>query len=357
MHRLPQRNTLAAQAAVILKEEIQSGAWARHLPGEHELCDQLNISRVTLRAALEQLQREGLLKKPAPGRRREILARKDATRRTTARVVLLTPQPLHSMSRFVLYCVDDLRQHIAEAGHHLEVHCGLACYLRQPDSALEAMARRLRPVGCILYSSTAAMQKWFSQRALPCVITGSRHPQVSLPAVDIDYRAVTRHAVGIFLAKGHRRIAFLNLDSGLAGDLESEEVFLDGLRKTGARSVEGSVIRHDGRVATICAKLAHCLSRPDRPTAFLVARPLHTLTVVSYLMSRGIRVPADAAVISRDDDQYLDHLVPSVAHYACNPKLFARRISSIVLEMVRTGVVKPNQNLLMPEFVRGQTVG
>ena len=356
MHRIPQRNTLAAQAAIILREEIQSGAWIRHLPGEHELCEQLNISRVTLRAALEQLQREGLLKKPAPGRRREIVAPRYATPTTTERVVLLTPHPLHSMSRFVLYWIDNLRQHIAEAGHHLDVHCSLDCYKRSPGPALEALAARLRPVGWILYSSTAAMQEWFSDRALPCVITGSRHPQVLLPAVDIDYRAVTRHAVGILLARKHRHIVFLNLDSGLAGDLESEEGFLDGLHKTGERA-EGSVVHHDGTVPAICAKLAHCLTRSSRPTAFLVARPLHALTVVSYLMSRGIRVPADAAVISRDDDQYLDHLVPSVAHYACSPTLLAKRISSIVLEMMRTGMVKPNQNLLMPEFVRGQTVG
>ncbi len=74
-------------------------------------------------------------------------------------------------------------------------------------------------------------------------------------------------------------------------------------------------------------------------------------------MSRGIRVPADASVVSRDDEQFLDHLVPSVARYVLGPMLFARRISSAVLEMVRTGVVKPSQHLLMPEFVRGHTLG
>ena len=357
MHRQPQRNTLATQAAIILREDIQAGVWAKQLPGEYELCARLNISRVTLRSALAQLQREGVIDESIPGKRRKITGRKHVIRTSTERVVLLTPLPLHELPRFVMYWIDDLREHLADSGHPLELHSGFASYTRRPDVALEALAKRLRPAGWVLYLSTAAMQKWFANHGLPCVITGSRHPGVALPAVDVDYRAVARHAVGLFLARGHQRIAFLGLNSGVAGDKESELGFLEGLHKTGKESVEGNVIYHDGTTAGICAKLAHCLRQPNRPTAFLVARPHHTLTVITYLLSRGIRIPADAALISRDDDQSLNHVVPTVARYFWKPTLFARRISNIVMAVVRTGVVKPEQNLVMPEFVRGQTLG
>ena len=356
MHHLPQRNTLSAQAATILKEQIQSGEWKTYLPSERELSARLSVGLGTLRVALEQLRHEKVLRS-SPGKRHTIIAKPALLRpAATKRVVLLTPQPLHLLQGLVVFWMDSLREQLANAGYLLETHSGLALYNRRPNSALKAFTTQLRPIGWILYLSTLSMQKWFSDQGLPCIVVGSRHPQILLPAVDIDHRAVARHAVGLFLARGHRRIVFLSPNLGLAGDKLSEEGFLEGLQ-TGGRSIDGTVIRYAATTKGICPKLDQCIKQPDRPTAFLVGRPLHALTAVSYLISRGIRVPADAAVISRDEELSLMHMEPSVAHYSCNSTVFARRISRLVLEMVHTGVVKPSQHLQMPDFVGGETLG
>ncbi len=355
MHRLPQRNTLSAQAAAILKEGIESGEWKTYLPGERELSSRLGVGIGTLRVALEQLRRERVIKS-SPGKRHTIIAKQGLLRSVVAkRVVLLTPQPLHLLQGLVVFWMDSLREQLANAGYQLEVHSGPALYHRQPGSILEAFATQLRPIGWILYLSTVSMQKWFSARGLPCIVVGSRHPQILLPAVDIDHRAVARHAVGLFRARGHRRIVFLAPNLGLAGDKFSEEGFLEGLR-TGGGSIEGRVIHYAPTTRGICSKLDQCIKQPERPTAFLVGRPLHALTVVSYLISRGLRVPADAAVISRDDELSLMHLVPSVARYSCNSTVFAKQISRLVLKMVHVGVVKSSQHFQMPDFVSGETL-
>jgi len=356
MLRLPQRNTLSAQAAAILKEGIQSGEWKTYLPGESELSTRLGIGLGTLRVALEQLRRERVLKS-SPGKRHTIIAKQGLLRSIVARrVVLLTPQPLHLLQGLVMFWMDSLREQLANAGYQLEAHSGPALYNRRPGSALEAFATQLRPIGWILYLSTVSMQKWFSDRGLPCVVIGSRQPQISLPAVDIDHRAVARHAAGMFLARGHRRIVFLSPNLDLAGDKLSEEGFLEGVQ-AGGKLIEGKVVRYAATSKGICSKLDQCIKLPDRPTAFLVGRPLHALTTVSYLISRGIRVPADAAVISRDDELSLMHMVPSVAHYSCNSTVFAKRISRLVLKMVHAGVVKSSQHFQMPDFVSGETLG
>jgi len=59
MQLVPKRSSLVAQTAVILRDGIKAGLWNDCLPGELGLCRQLQASRVTLRAAVEQLQREG----------------------------------------------------------------------------------------------------------------------------------------------------------------------------------------------------------------------------------------------------------------------------------------------------------
>ena len=68
--RLPQRVSLVTQTAQSLRESMLAGHWHGHLPGERELCARLQVSRHTLRAALQMLQREGSLEVADRQRRR-----------------------------------------------------------------------------------------------------------------------------------------------------------------------------------------------------------------------------------------------------------------------------------------------
>ena len=52
-----------AQAAASLRSAIESGAFGTQLPSENELCQQLGVSRSTVRAAVQTLIEQGLLTK------------------------------------------------------------------------------------------------------------------------------------------------------------------------------------------------------------------------------------------------------------------------------------------------------
>ena len=351
---VPRRISLAAQTAGILKEGLRTGRWSGELPGELELAGQLQVSRVTLRKALAGLEREGWVR-AGQGRRRQIVARPARGSAAGRRVLLLTAQPLHRLPPQALYWMDCLREQLAEAGYHLEPQTGQAAFGARPEAALERLHRQFHPAGWVLYQSTARMQEWFSRAVLPCVIAGSVHPEVRLPSVDLNYRAVCRHAAGQFLARGHTRLGFLCPGGGAAGDRESEQGFLEA---TEARtSAEGTVIRHDGTVAGICHRIDALLARPHPPTALLVARPAFVLTTLTHLLRRQRSLPGDLALISRDDEAFLADLVPTVARYAANPTVFARKISRRVLETVRGAPLTRVETKLMPAFIPGQTLG
>ncbi len=353
---VPRRTSLAAQTASILRDELKSGRWLQWLPGEHELCALLHVSRVTVRAALRRLEQEGWLR-ARQGRRREIAAPVARRRRAAAntRVILLTADPLLSLPAFVVFWVDRLREQLSNAGFHLEVHVSRSFYGSRSSHALKALTDTTHPAVWILYRSTFEMQRWFSVNTLPCVITGSRHPGIELPSLDTDYRATCRHAAGQFLARGHRRMLLLNPASGTRGELESEEGFQEAAARTAASAVDAAIVRHDGTVAGICARLDACLRRPERATALLVSRPVHVLTVLGHLMRRGIRLPEDIALISRDDDSFLEHVLPSVARYSSSPTAFAQKLSKIVLEVAAGGVLSAADHRIMPRFLRGET--
>ncbi|HEY4416496.1 MAG TPA: substrate-binding domain-containing protein [Verrucomicrobiae bacterium] len=355
--KLPQRLSLVAQTAVVLREQIVRGVWPRFLPGEGEFCAKLHVSRVTLRAALAILQREGLIRS-SQGKRREVVKRR---RRLLAasnhRVVLVMPSPLHTLSPNAVFWVGALREYLAEAGHHLDVQVNRTAYGYGQGNILKSMMEQERASGWVIYRSTEPMQRWFSERKLPCVITGSRYPGVEMPSVDIAYRAVCRHAVGRFLVHGHRQLVLLNPASGAAGDIESEQGFHEAVNNSGRSEVRAEVVRHNGTVNGLTYKLDALLRRPQPPTGFFVSRPEHVLTVASQLLRHGRRLPQDVALISRDDAPFLEHFVPSIARYVFDPKVFARRISKAVLDMADGASVKPVDHQILPRFSSGQTLG
>lgn len=358
MDSLPKRYSLVAQTATVIRESIQAGVWQDILPGEHELCARFQVSRVTLRAALAELTREGWFK-GQQGRRREIVLKPAGTKGITQsdRVVLLSPLPLEKIQATALFWVDALRDDLAAAGYRLEFYATQACSSQSPDHLLESLARRHRPAGWVLYLSTAAVQGWFSRRALPCVISGSRHPGAELSSVDVDYAATCGHAVGLLVAKGRKRLALLMPRSGHAGNIESERGFTEAAQKFKNQDVRATIIHHDGSVSAICRALDGLLQSQDPVTGILVAKPAHVATVLTHLLCRGIRVPKDVSVIARDDDPFLENLVPALARYHSDPTLFARKISRLVVDLVRQGVQRQHDFRLMPVFVRGQTLG
>ena len=357
MHRIPQKTSLVSQTATILSERIQAGEWQKWLPGEHELCAQLHIARMTLRRALQHLQRVGLIRS-SQGKPREILARRQqAAPKLSGRVLLLTQVTMQFRLPFDSFWTNELRETLEKAGYHLEFHSNHASFGRAMSTSLERLVEQMQPVGWVLNNSTQAMQKWFSGRRLPCVIVGSRHPNVELPFVDKAYRAMCRHAVGMFLARGHTRFVLLNPQSGAAGDLESEQGFLEGVAQCNRPEIQAGVVRHDGTVTDIQNKLNTLIRRREPPTALLVSRAVNVLTVMSHLMRSGVRVPEDMTLIARDHEWFLENMLPSVTSYVLSAETMAKRISSAVLEMLESGIVSPANCQIMPEFKERESLG
>ena len=356
MNRLPQKLSLVAQSAAILKEAVLAGEWTEWLPGEHELCRQIHVSRRTVRAALDQLAREGIIKCHR-GKRRQIMAgRRHRGKPMSRRVVLLMPVPVHSLDPFGVFLIDQLREHLSEADYLLETHASRVPYRARIPREMDKLEQTLRPAGWVLLHSTAQMQGWFAERQLPCVVVGSRYRNVELPSVDTDYDAVCRHAVGLFIARGHRRLLLLNPRPEAAGDSKTEEGFRAAAQKTNARDVQADVVWHDGIPGSICATVDRLLRLAKPPTAFLVSRPRHVLTVLSHLLHRGSRFPQNGALISRDDESFLEDVVPTIARYSKNPGAFASKVSRVVLDMVQ-GTARPAEHRITPTFIPGETLG
>lgn len=311
----------------------------------------LHVSRNTLRIALAQLEREGLLTGGQGKRRQIIRKRKPAKRQSTSTdVALLSSAPIHRQPLSIVLWMDELREHLASSGYTLDFHSPLGAWRRRPNTTLEELTGRIAPAAWILHHSTPEMQQWFSARALPCLIAGTRHEGVDLPSVDMDHRAACRHAANRLVARGRQKLALLRADTSLAGDAESVAGFREGAGKVSVRD-----ILHNGTVKGVCIALSRAL-KAEPIDGLLSFYAEDTLTALGYLLRAGTRIPEDLSFVSRDDEPFLARAIPMPARYATNAAVFARKISRLVMEMLSSGAIRPRQYLMMPEFIPGETL-
>jgi DNA-binding LacI/PurR family transcriptional regulator len=350
------RPSLIEHVSSHIREALNRGEWKDFLPGERTLSAWLQTSRPTLRAALAQLQGEGWVA-VAHGKRRRILRSKTkSSHEPSSRIIaILSPVPLQAMPPFVMVWVDVLRGLLGSAGFQLEVHAAPHCYSARPDSQLKLLRTRVPAAVWVLFRSTIALQQWFMGAGLRAVVAGSCAEGVRLPSVDIDYRATCRHAAGFLLKKGHRRIALLLPGVAGGGDLESERGFREAFPRGHPTTAVPDVIHCGEAAQEIVDRLDLSLRAQHPPTALLVARSMHALTVVTHLLRNGRRMPREIAVISRDDDEFMAHVMPPITRYSADPAKFARTLSRMVLKLATSGIGSLKPVRIVPALRHGGT--
>ncbi len=357
MVNLPIRHSLVHQTAEILRAEIAHGTWREWLPGERALCKKYQISRNTLRAALEQMKRERLICSLQGAGNQILVPPEMAARKPRAGdVALLAPEGMERLRPSQSIMIDELRALLGEHGCRLHVYYGPQYFRVDPSRALGRLLAQ-NPHGCwILLRSNESVQRWFRKNHERCIVAGSVHAGLELAYRDVDHRAVCRHAAGLLLGLGHSRIVLVVSKPPMAGDLESEAGMLESIRQSPHVRAEAVVCHHDGSVSGIGHALRRLMAQRPMPTALLVANAYHFLAVSSYLTQMGLRVPQDVSVISRDEDMFLSYLVPSPSRYVTNPQLFAKLLLRPVLDILENGRPAQREVKLMPDFVRGGTI-
>jgi len=353
---LPQRHSLVMQTREAVREGIAAGLWKNLLPGERELSRRLQVSRPTLRTALKLLEREGLL---AVGQNKRTVIGKTRALKPRSRkdsVAFVTKMPLNAISRNRIFLIDYMQRALHEQGLRLEIVAHPDFGTNHPSRAIKHLGERGDFKAFILLMSSRAVQEWFCERSLPAISLGSVYDGIPMPSIDTDYRSMGHHAAGVFLRHGHRRAAWIIPEANHAGDLETEQSFIETFRGSGNKTVTCRIIRHGESSADLIQKLTSVLRAKDRPTAFFVVNRLATTAIVTELYSRGLRIPRDVSLISRDYDQSLEWIRPSIAHYVPPVRRIASGICRLVSEVADSGGVRQQHIRIIPEFCKAESI-
>jgi len=353
----PQRIALADQAAAAIQRAIDQGAWTDFLPSERRLCEMCRVSRPTIRAALHALANDGLIEIQQRQRNRIIRRQTAAAAKPRRHIAIVTHETFSHTPSAAYFSLSEMRAFLHEHGYTTEVFvCG-----RRGEGAqhrqIEAIARDERIVCAILVSASREIHRWFASNSLPALVLGSGFDDIPLPCLDVDYRAIGRHAAGLLLSKGHQRIAYVVPDSRHGGDLACERGFLDVVdRQVPFAAVRPVIVRHDGTPKGLRNQLAILFNSPERPTGILVAKPQCMISVMFYLLERGLSIPRDVSVVCRDRDDLFDKMLPAVAYYTFEVEGFSNQLTRSILKMVGQRSGQPGPSFIVPHFVAGATV-
>lgn len=353
MNHQPARQSLVDATEAVLLRRLKEGQWTKVLPGELRLCEELNVSRKTLRAALHRLVERGLLES-GQGRRRLLKQpprRGSSNARGFSGVTLLVADAPERQGAFFLAVVDALRRRLGRSDLPLEVLAAPRCFSRRAEAELTGLRAEREGRLWLLWSAPEQVHRWFAHHAVPHVVAGSRFAGTGVAAscVEVDYQAVGAHAAGVLLRRGHRRLVVLAPRREAAGVQRAIAGFVDRCGRA-SRPVVCEVLRHEPLSDHISSVVRH----GGESTGWFVIESRAALTLLTLKLGEGKAVPEELSILAADGDELLAYARPEISRYAMSPTIYARWLGRQLLALHGGRCAK--DRVLFPEWITGGSV-
>ncbi len=342
------------QVADYLRRQLRAGYWDQRMPSERALMAQTGVSRRTIRAALEELQREGFIRDRSPKGTR-LVAPKARRKVEELSVGIVFPRTARQIRAAALQFIDELRKTLAVRNIRLEMHRARYLESEKISADFRRLMAEIHHDAWILGSPPAAMQRWCRSHGIPAMIFGVGDPEANLPNLSLDYHAISRHAAGELLRLGHRHLALFLPRPLRAEDHETAAGFQAAVDNSPHPDARVTLAYHDQTIANVCQNVGRMLK--TGATGWFIARQGHFITVQTDLLRRGFAIPEAISLISRDADAYLDDLVPTPTRYEVDLEAYARRCAQLAMRLIE-GQCEPGEAVrLVSSLVRGETTG
>lgn len=273
------------------------------LPTELALAKSAEVSRNTVRHALGELERNGLIRR----------VRGSGTYVHESAMERLKP----GLDIFALVLPDTRRgfypslqrgfQEASAAGHNQVIICNTDNDpMRQADSLLQVMDKKIAGVAIVpttLPTTPAHQLRPLRERNIPIVFCHRRVEGIRAPLVAFSAFEVGRRAAQAVVEQGHHRAAFFAFErAGLSGQYENG--FHEGLIGAGGELPEEFVCYDQApRITTehenfLQQNLTRLLNSAEPPTAIFSPFDSETESIYLLLNKMGVKVPDEISLIS-----------------------------------------------------------
>lgn len=334
-----------------LRRQVLRGTLSGTIPGVNPLAKELGVNHKTVRAALRQLENEGLLIDQGKGLQRRIELPKNHAP-SSLRIAILQGD---SDSQGVSYMIE-LRHLLEEAGHTpFSSEKSLEEFGMDPAKVAD-FVQRTEADAWVVTAASRPVLDWFSTYSTPSFALFGRRQDLPIAAAGPNKTPVCAEATRHLISLGHRRIAMLiRRQHRVPKPDGSTLAFVNELEA--ANIPCGSFNLPDWEESkTGFAELLSSLFEYTPPTALIIDEAFLFNAAVFFLASRGIKIPEDVSLICTDADPSFAWCEPSIAHIRWDYPPVVRRIVQWANNIAR-GKKDLRQVLTSAEFVTGGTIG
>jgi hypothetical protein len=340
------------QLAEFLKDEIRAGKWTERMPGEGWLMKDLQVGRGTVRAAMAQLEKEGVLVSHGQGKWRSIAMDWEAN---TTRKIRVRIFPYEKQDRGDIDS-SSLLSGLLEAGMDADF-AGKS--LKELGMQVDRVARYVNQNPADAWVVSAASREvleWFAGQASPAMAMYGRHKDLPIAAAFPMMVPGQTAAVQRLIELGHKRIVMLTREERRKPLLSRpEQLFIEQLEAagitTGGYNLPDWEESRDG--------LGHLLDelfRVSPPTALFFQEAQLFIAARSHLADRGIVSPRDVSLVVSDSDPSFGWCNPIPSHIQWDYRPVVRRIVRWA-KNVAQGKDDRLKSGTESKFVEGGTIG
>lgn len=348
--------SVAEQTAAHLRQGLLDGRWNERLPGVVRLAAGCDVSTGVMRAALRQLEAEGLISGRGLGRSRSIFATSEAETPRLLRVRVLRHDAELADAPHTSLVLVEIMQTLEAAGHDIQFFKKSQLELKHD---LRRMTRQLETAPAdawIIEAGSRELLEWCATRSTPCLALYGRTTNLSLARTGPDALPACRAAVRHLLALGHRRIVTIVREKrrqSAPGSLQL--AILEELTAHGVPTSNYNLPDWE-ESPTGFNRLLENLFHHTPPTALIVDELPFLVATIAFLARHRIAVPEQVSLVGAFFDKSLDWCHPSIAHIRWDNRHIVRSVQRWV-EAVHKGNADRKEINCPAEFFPGGSIG
>ncbi|HBO42435.1 MAG TPA: hypothetical protein DD670_00545 [Planctomycetaceae bacterium] len=289
-----------------IADEVQNGHLrvGTALPSEQQLAEMLQIARTTVRQALAELEREGVVQRKHGAGTFVNEAPRSSRHVGLDAFALVVPGAgtgsWPALQSGFQGAAAELQKQIlvCSSENNLDRQANVFLQLIQKRVAGVALAPTSLPL-------TPAFQvKHLQDNGIPVVFCHRGVKGVDAPLLAIPFREVGRKAGELLLVHGHRSVAFFSMHRRVEASLGYESGLREILEDAGSGLPEsltywGETVSPDASTQTeaVLAALRRMFDGPDPPTAIMASFDPLAERIYLLLGELGLRVPEDVSLI------------------------------------------------------------
>lgn len=189
---------------------------------------------------------------------------------------------------------------------------------------------------------------------IPVVLIDRYYEDTSLPYVTTNNYQGGLDATRHLLSRGHTRISCIQGVQSSMPNKERVRGYMKAMEDEGlAQDID--IIGNEFSVQNGYLETKLLMSRAQRPTAIFALSNTIMLGALKAIREAGLRIPEDVALISFDNNLYMDYMTPSITRISQPVEDMAKLAVKILLDKIKGASNCGSQLRLSPIMVAGES--